>query len=333
MRVLVTGASGFLGSHICGHLLAVGHEVTAFHRSQSRLAHIEDFAISRIEGDLADADGLRKAVAGHDAVIHAAADIRYEAPDAQAQYGVNAAGTGNVARACRLERVRRLVYVSSVAAIGIPDDPARPADETFPFNLEGSPLVYHLSKKRGEEAVLREVQDGLDAVIVNPASIFGPHGPGYRGGEMIRKIAHTKVVPFFRGGICAVHVDDVVSGIVSVLGRGVSGERYILGGENIGYREIARRSLAAHRISRVLVPVPAAVTWVMPVLTRWLPHRTTPARFTAALHYLANRFQFYSSAKARAQLGYSPRGFDDIVEECLHSGRSRFSAVSAPGVC
>jgi dihydroflavonol-4-reductase len=317
VRVLVTGATGFLGYHLCARLISLGHQVTAFHRMQSRTERVAALGAHLIPGELEDLDGLRRALGGHQAAIHAAAQFRFWSVDAALQERVNVRGTSTVAQACRLEGARML-HVSSMAAIGIPEDSAHPADESFPFNLERTRLYYHLTKKRGEEKVLEEVAKGLDAAIVNPGSIFGPHGSTYRGGEMIRKVAAQRIVPYFTGGICTVHVADVVSGALEALDRGARGNRYILGGENVTYREIARRSLEALGLRRPLVRVPPLLTAILgavmvPVgrLQRRLP------RFTPQIHYCSRRFQFYSSDKARAELGYAPRNFDAIIQECL----------------
>jgi dihydroflavonol-4-reductase len=317
VRILVTGATGFLGFHLSKSLISEGHEVTALHRPASRTKPLEELGGRCVAGELTDIDGLRRAVSGHDAVIHAAAHLRFWARDAGLHEAVNAEATRMVARACRLEGTSRMLYVSSAAAIGIPEN-GHPADEGFPFNLEGTGLTYHLSKKRGEEAVAEEVAQGLDAVIVNPGSISGPYGRGYRGWEMVLKVRHAKVVPYFTGGICAVHVEDVAAGILAALSRGERGQRYILGGENISFREIARRSMEAFGVRRPLVPVPPLVTGALALLLAPAGRiRNRIPRFTPWIHYCSSRFQYYSSDKARAALGYSPRSFDAIIRECL----------------
>ncbi len=317
MRIAVTGATGFVGNHLCARLRSLGHEVTAVHRASSAIETIRALGVTAISCELDDPAGLRYAFHGHGAAIHAAADLQYWSARAAEQERINTGGTANVAEACAAESIR-LVHISSTAAIGIPDDSAHPADETFAFNLAGTGLHYNLSKKRAEDEVLRRVARGLDAVIVNPASIFGPHRGGFRGGEMIRKVAHGAVATYFTGGICAVHVDDVIDGILAALERGRKGERYILGGENISYREITRRSLAAMNLKKPMIPVPPLVTGILAAVMepagRW---RNRRPRFTPEIHYGSYRFQYYSSEKARRELGYAPRDFEAILRECL----------------
>lgn len=321
MRVLVTGASGFLGSHLCRSMAAAGHEVRALCRSTSDVTGLGGLPLELVAGDVTDRSSVRRAVAGRDWVVHAAAKIQYWTRDRDEQRTVNIEGARIVAQVCREAKVRRLVHVSSVAAVGIPVDPSRPADEGFAFNLQGARLPYHVSKWLAEQAVGAEVRRGLDAVIVNPASIFGPHRDGYRGAEMMRKVRRHNVIPYFTGGICVVHVDDVVAGIHAALERGVAGERYILGGENVSYRSLAERAAASMGLSRRFVPVPPAVTALAALLLQpYAVMRARMPRMTFAAHYCASRSHYYDSSRARAAFGYSPRGYGAILAECLRVG-------------
>ncbi|HEY3826963.1 MAG TPA: NAD-dependent epimerase/dehydratase family protein [Bryobacteraceae bacterium] len=326
--MLVTGATGFLGSHLCARLMALGHESTAFRRRTSPTDRIASPAVRCISGELTDLEALRNAVASHDVVIHAAADIRSWPPEPDLQTRANVEGSRNVARACRQEGVRRMIHVSSVSALGIPENPLRPADEDFHFDLRGPGFNYHLSKKLAEDAILEEVAGGLDAVIVNPGSLFGPYGSAYRGSEMIGKAARGKLVPCFSGGRCAVHVDDVVDGILAAVEKGIRGNRYILGGENVSYRQIAMRSANALHLHPVLPTVPS---WCVEMLKSvaipigQLRRRTPPF----AAHFFDNRWQYYSSEKARSALGYAPRGFDQIIDEWVVWRRGKATAGKA----
>jgi dihydroflavonol-4-reductase len=213
-----------------------------------------------VPGDVTDAESVSLAVAGHQVVIHAAALVG-SAP-LEAHRAVNEGGTRNIVTVCQRLGVERLVHISSVAAIGIPDERCRPADEAFAFNLEGSGLGYHISKWRAEQVVIRGVANGLDAVIVNPSSIKGPCGQLFRGGELVDGVRRRPVVPCFSGGTNFVHVDDVVDGVLSALSHGRSGERYILGCENLTLAEMARMAADLLGVKRVLVTVPPLVTGV-----------------------------------------------------------------------
>ncbi len=323
MKILVTGATGFVGSHLCRRLLRDGHPVTILRRSSSDTTILKGLDLNQVIGDVTDADAVVRAVQGQAVVIHAAAHLTYWRRVHDVQTAINVGGTQNVAEACQHFRAR-LVHVSSVAAIGIPTDQNHRADESFMFNLEQSGLNYHLSKKRAEEVVLQAVANGLDAVIVNPGAGFGPFGKRFRGGEAPSKVQRSKVVSYFLGGINVVHVDDVVDGIVRALQHGRTGERYILGGENWTWRQISECAATLLGVKRIFVPVPSFVTSIASSILEPISNVTGKRpRITHDTHYLAGRFQFYDSSKAQQELGYSPRGYRDIVREFFAWSRSQ----------
>jgi len=315
LKVLVTGATGFLGSHLTRRLIRAGHEVTILRRPTSDISPLDALSLHHVIGDITEVEAVNRAVEGNNYVIHAAAHIAYWRNHRAIQTRINVEGTRNVVNACKQRGVKRLLHVSSVAAIGIPAQADCPADETFSFNLGQSKLNYHISKYLAEQEVLKEAQNGLDAVVVNPGSIFGPFINRFRGGEMIDKIRRSKIVPYFLGGICAVHVDDVVDGSLKALWHGRKGERYILGGENILFRRIAELAAQYLKLKRVFVPVPSLVTGLaagisepIGVLAEIRP------RITYEVHYCASRCHFYDSTKAIKELHYKPRAFADIVK-------------------
>lgn len=276
-----------------------------------------------LAGELHDTGRLSVACKNQDLVIHAAADIRGWAPDPAPQNLTNVDGSRMIAQACLGAGVGRLIHVSSVSAIGIPRND-NPAGEDFEFNLRGARFAYHISKKRAEDAVLEVVRKGLDAVIVNPASIFGPvtglSGQGarqtFRGSEILRKGSGRRIVPVFAGGRCIAHVDDVVVGILAAVRNGRTGERYILGGDNVSFREIAERSSGARKERSTVITLPAWSSELLaPFAEGMRRFRGAPPRFAA--HHADGRFQYYRSDKARTELGYSSRQFEVILEECL----------------
>jgi dihydroflavonol-4-reductase len=280
-----------------------------------------DLGIRCESGNIGDAASVERAIQGQDVVIHAAYDRGGTQPGALPNAGerdLNLDGVKNVIAACEKFRVRRLVHVSSVAAIGIPRDPARPAREDFRSDLDKFLLDYHRSKRLAEEMVMAAASRGLDAVVVNPASIFGPFGAGYRGMQLIEQVRTATILPYFSGGICTVHVLDVVDGILAAIDKGLAGNRYILGGENISYRDLFRRTAAALKVRPFLVPVPRAASRFAAILCEpWGRLRKKPPKITYAAHYFAHRHHFYDSSKARSQLMYTPRSFQAILDECV----------------
>jgi dihydroflavonol-4-reductase len=323
MKVLITGATGFLGSHLCQRMVDEGHHVRILSRRPTGPPTLDRLPVEWVVGDVTDPEAVRRAVEGREWVVHAAASLDYWGAEPgweMAVQRVNVEGTRHVAEAARLAGVQRLVHVSSVVAIGIPTDQRQPADEEFGFNLEPSGLPYPLSKRQAEKEISNQVMRGLDAVIVNPAFIFGPNGANYRGAEVIRKVHRGRIFPYFLGGICVVHVQDVVEGILAALEQGETGERYILGGENVTFRAIAERAASALNLHRTLVPVPPPVTELAGMaLEAWGRLRNRRPQITRVPRG-ASRYQFYDSSKARRALGYMPRDFGVVLAECIRLG-------------
>jgi dihydroflavonol-4-reductase len=313
MKMLVTGASGFLGSHICRHFVGKGHEVTALLRSTAQTSEFADQNIRMAIGDITDWQSVEEAVEGQDAVIHAAAHTAFLGDQEKAHYKVNVEGTQNVVQACKRHKVRRFIHISSIAAVGIPEESQPPANEDFHFNLENSNWSYHISKRLAEEAVLAEAGT-IAAVIVNPALIFGPAQGRYQGAQALEKPLKHRLVMDGPGGRCVVHVSDVVDGIARALDRGRVGERYILGGDNVSFRAISKTVCRQLALSRICLPLPAVVA----EQGNRIKNRINKAFSRQPLPKYDKRFcrQFYDSTKAKRELGYAPRSFDSIVEEC-----------------
>jgi dihydroflavonol-4-reductase len=318
MKALVTGATGFLGSHLCRRLVADGFDLTILSRPTSNTKALANLPFTKKTGDVTDAQAVMEAIQGNEVVFHAAAHGAYWRRQKYLQNEINIQGTRNVVDACQRANVKKLVYISSMSAIGIPQNPKHPANENFRFNLESSRLNYHISKKRAEEAVFEAFEKGLDATIVNPCSIWGQFGNQYRLQEFVEKVQQTRIVPYFTGGTCIVHVEDVVDGIMKALTQGKSGERYILGGENLTFKEIAEIAAREMQLRRTFIPVLNAVSWFAAAAleSASLISGRRP-RITFVTHYCASRFHYYDSSKARRELGFSPRDFKAILSECI----------------
>lgn len=315
MNILITGGTGFLGSRLCRRLVTEGHRISILRRASSRTTALANLDVRHEIGDVMDIDSVRRAAKDQHVVIHAAAGVT-GAGARERSYDVNVAGTCNVVEACMQNSVRRLLHVSSVAAIGIPEN-AVPANEDFRFNLEGSKLYYHLSKYRAEGVVADGTARGLDAVIVNPGWLWGPFGSAYRGSDILRVVRGARALRCSPGGVCIVHVDDVVEGIVAALNRGASGNRYILGGDNLSFRDWMLKIANALGVRPRLVPFPGFVTEFLAAIMG--PLSTVERRFYGPYLrcYFASRSTFYDSSKAARDLGYKPRAFEAVLEECV----------------
>ena len=318
MRVLVTGATGFLGSHLCRRLCAEGHSITVLRRASSNADALGSLPLRYETGEITDAACVDRATKGQDVVIHAAGCMQRKGTSRDLFYAVNVAGTRHVVQASIRHQVRRLLHVSSVAAIGIPDKPLEPATEDFRFNLDDSGLHYHISKHQAEAAVAEGVAKGLNAVIVNPTGLSGPSGPLFRGGEIIRSVRNTRILRYPPGGVCVVHVEDVVDGLMAALDRGLSGNRYILGAENLTFLQMLEKTATTLGLKRFYIPIPAVATKAFAVVAEWWS-TVALGGFSSeyAKYYCASRFSYYDSSKARLALGFRPRSFEAILEESM----------------
>jgi dihydroflavonol-4-reductase len=310
-NVLVTGGAGFLGTRIVQNYLSRGVTVRAVGRTR-RTPQTAGFEFVGL--DLCDFRRVVDVVSGQDLVIHAAAILSARSPEERAlQERVNVGATENIIEACRRNGIRRLVHVSTTAAIGISSNPRAPADERFHFNLDDLGLSYHSSKHQAERLVLQANSGTLETVVVNPGFMFGSHQGGYRGGEVITRVLRRPVVICTDGGLSVVHLDDVVDGIRRAADHGRAGQRYILSGENVTYSAIARTICRLSGIKKMVISVPNVLRDLAGILVSRI------AGADAHL-YLCRRYayQFYSSQKARAELSYQPRPLEAIVADYLN---------------
>ena len=305
MRVLVTGATGFVGSNVCHRLTQEGSEIRIVRRSTSSVERLAGLDFDERVGELTDLSLLEQAMSGCDAVIHAALD------DPRA----DAAGTRAVAGAAS-RLMPRVVHISSVVTIGRPPRNGELADETMPPSSGNEPTDYAAAKTRAEAVVLDACAQGLNAVVVNPSGIFGRNGDGLRNRELMDRVARHRVVPFFAGGICLAHIDDVVECVVSALVLGRSGERYILGGENVTFKQAGEITAAALGVQRTFVPVPSLVAAGTAAASSGLSRvaRTADRFPRSAYRYVSTR-NFFDSSKATRELGYTARPFAAIAQE------------------
>lgn len=316
---LVTGATGFVGSAVTRVLAARGHRLRVLARAASDRRNLVGLDADVAIGDLNDPASLARAVAGCRYVFHVAADYRIWVPDPQAMMAANVAGSVAILRAAQAAGVERMVYCSSVAALGVPGN-GDIADETslvIPANLV---TVYKQSKYRAEQAVLGLVRDeGIPVVIVNPAAPVGPRDiKPTPTGKMIREAAAGRMPAYLDTGLNVVHVDDVAEGHVLALERGRVGEKYILGGENFLLGDLIHLvcEVAGRRGPYVQLPTGGLwpVAMVCEAMARWFGVEPMVTRDHLRM---ARKKMFYSSDKARAELGYTPRPVREAVVDAV----------------
>lgn len=238
MRVFITGATGFVGSHIARKLAEAGHDLRILYRSQKKLAILDGVPYEGVEGDLDDLDLLKRACDGSEIVFHVAAKADYwKDDDKAALWRINVEGTRNVLSAAQAAGVRRVVFTSSAAAVGIRPGKAL-SDENDPFNLPPERYLYAYSKVKAEEVAAEFVASGLDVVILNPTVVIGPGDLNAISGTFVIETARYQwAVPVSSGGLAVIDVRDVAGAHVNAIDRGRSGERYILNSANYPYSE------------------------------------------------------------------------------------------------
>ena len=310
MRALVTGTSGFVGSAVARRLVAEGHDIRVLVRPTSDRRNLAGLDVEIVEGDLAQPETLKPAVAGCDAVFHVAADYRLWVPDGGASmYRANVDGTRDLIRAASEAGAGRFVYTSSVAVL-YPLPGTEVADEAAVATVDDMISHYKKSKFLAEEEAMRLVrEESAPVIIVNPSAPFGPRDiKPTPTGRIVLDAAKGKMPAYLDTGLNAVHVDDVAEGHMLAYRKGEIGERYILGGDNMTLREIIETVTDHVGRSGPWLKLPRAplypVAWAAELVARVSgrePVVTVDALKMAAKH------MYYSSDKARAKLGYAPR--------------------------
>ena len=326
MKALVTGATGFVGAAVARALLRGHCQVRVLVRPSSDRTNLRDLNVEAVSGDLTDTASLERAAQGCEALFHVAADYRLGARDPAQLYHNNVEGTRNVLTAARRANVRRMVYTSSVATVGIPAD-GTPGNESTPVRLDNMIGHYKRSKFLAEEVVRAAAQEGLSVVLASPST---PVGPGdikpTPTGQLVLDAAAGRMPAYVDTGLNIVHVDDVAAGHLLAYERGRAGERYILGGEDMTLRQIL--AMICLQVGRrpPSVRLPYGLVLPMAYLAEGIAKVTgRSGRLTLEGVRMSRKIMFFSSAKAVRELGYSWRppqaAFADAIEWFRANGR------------
>ncbi|MGH9729033.1 MAG: hopanoid-associated sugar epimerase [Candidatus Acidiferrales bacterium] len=318
MTTLVTGATGFVGSHVARRLVASGELVRALARPGSRRQALDGVAVEWVEGDLRDEASLDRALAGVNRVYHVAADYRLWARHPQEIYDNNVTGTKNLLAAALRARVARFVYTSTVATIAVPRGNVLP-DETNRASVDEMIGNYKRSKLLAEQEALRAAHEGLPVVIANPTT---PVGPGdwkpTPTGRIILDFLLGRMPAYVDTGLNFAPVEDVAEGHLLAAERGKIGERYLLGGRNMTLKELldalARiTGLAApsRRIPHSVALIAACADAAYSRVTRREP------RIPVEGVRIARHKMFVNDAKARKELGYQPGAVETALERAV----------------
>ena len=317
-RVAITGASGLLGGNVAAELSAQGHDVVAIRRAGSKVRHLEDLPIAWREAELGDTAAMTRAFAGCDAVVHCAAAVTVVRTVTPEMTAANVTGTANVIDACIAAGVRRLVHTSSVVAIGLSTD-GRPCDETAEWNFDrlGLSDAYAITKHQAEE-VVHAARDRLDCVIVNPTFMFGPRDARPSSGKLIVDTVRRKLPGWTPGYNNFVDVRDVARGMIAAWQRGRRGERYILAGQDLTYRQVF--DLIAHTagVAPPRLRAPYAVAWLVGKWGDIVERRggDPVVNSTQVRYAYTDRFRF-ASTKASRELGYTPGPLEPAIRDAI----------------
>jgi len=306
MLAFVTGATGFLGSHVARVLADNGADMRLLVRSSSNPRNIEGLRADRALGDLRDPASLEKAMAGCDVVFHVAADYRLWVRDPNEMYRSNVEGTRAILEAARKTGVRRLVYTSSVATIGFTRN-GYPANEDSPVSLADMIGHYKRSKFMAEQLALEAGRSGLQVVVVNPTTPVGDQDvKPTPTGRIVIDFLKRKFPAYVETGLNLVDVRECARGHVTALEKGKSGERYILGGENLTLKQILDKLAKITGLPSPILKLPYIFAYAAGIADEIVTGRLRgrEPRATIDTVRMGAKKMFASSDKAERDLGW-----------------------------
>jgi dihydroflavonol-4-reductase len=308
MKVLVTGANGFLGSWLTRSLVNKGHEVYALVRAGSDLSELKGVNCHYLYGDITELDSLYKSFTDIDTVFHTAGLIAYKKQDRAKMEKVNVYGTENVIDACLTKKVRKLVYISSVVAVGAGYTPEQILNEDSAYNVKELDLGYFETKRAAEKLVIEAYKKkNLDCVILNPSTIYG-EGDAKKGSRKTQvKVAQGRFKFYTSGGVSIVSVEDAVNAILVAWEKGRSGERYILSGENITIKQLFEIIAEEAGAKPPTKKIPNFVLFALGRLGDWMESLGFKGPLSTENAWTATLYHWFDNSKAKKELGFQPR--------------------------
>ncbi|HEY2363828.1 MAG TPA: hopanoid-associated sugar epimerase [Candidatus Angelobacter sp.] len=306
MKAFITGATGFVGSHVARALAAQGAELRLLVRSTSRLDNIADLRAETAMGDLRNPESLKKAMAGCEFVFHVAADYRLWVRDPEQMYLSNVQGTRAITQAAQESGVRRVIYTSSVATMGFTRE-GHIAAEDSPVSLKDMVGHYKRSKFMAEEIALEAGKNGANVVVVNPTTPIGEYDiKPTPTGRIVVDFLKRKFPAYVDTGLNLADVKEVARGHLLAMEKARPGQRYILGGENLTLKQILDKLSALTGLSAPTMKVPHAVAMGFAVFDQFFTGMVLgkEPRATIDAVKMGRKKMFASSAKAERELGY-----------------------------
>ncbi len=305
MKVLITGSSGFIGAAVTRAVVANGDEVRVLVRPTSNRSNLKGLPVETVEGDLQDPSSLTEALTGCQGLYHVAAHYALWASDPSIFYQVNVEGTKHLFRAAEEVGVERIVYTSTIGAIGLPDDGGVGHEELFPSETQLSG-DYKRSKFLAEQEVLKMAKHGLPVVIVNPTAPVGIRDvKPTPTGKIIVDFMKGRMLAYIETGMNLVDVEDVAAGHVQAMQKGRVGERYILGNQNLMLWDVCQMLSQLTGISPPRVRLPWNAVMPLAYLNTWMADFITHAtpRIPVEGVRMAKYRMHYDCSKARQELG------------------------------
>lgn len=331
MKVLVTGASGFVGSHVARLLAERGDRVRALVRRTSRIDNLTDLDCEPVYGDLQDLDSLRQAVKGCEALFHVAADYRLWARDPKELYRSNVEGTTNILRAAQEADIQKIVYTSTVGTLGIPPNGAAGTEET-PVTLDDMVGHYKRSKFLAEEQARRFVEkEGLPVVLVHPSTPVGENDiKPTPTGKVIVDFLNRRMPAYIQTGLNLIDVRDVAQGHLLALERGVPGQRYILGNQNLTLQEILAMLAEITGLAAPRRQIPYGLAYAVAQVDNWLFGSLLRCEPHIPLEgvKMARKLMFFDASKAVRELGLPQSPVRDALARAVEWFRAHGYARS-----
>jgi dihydroflavonol-4-reductase len=319
MKCFVTGATGFLGSHVAHQLHSRGAELRLLVRPGSRTENIADLPAELATGDLRDVGSLKRGMDGCEFVFHVAADYRLWAADVLELYQSNVEGTRNILQAARDSGIRRVVYTSSVATMGFGNN-GRMTDESSPVVLSNMIGDYKRSKFMAEQSVIEAARGGQNVVMVNPTTPIGERDiKPTPTGRIVVDFLKRKFPAYVDTGLNLVDVKDCAQGHLLAMEKAKPGDRYILGGENLTLKQILDKLAAITALPSPGIRLPYAVAYATGVVDTLVTGkmRKREPRVTLDSVRMGRKKMFVTSLKAERELGWNPSPVDGALQRAV----------------
>jgi len=318
MASLVTGATGFIGSHIARKLVQRGEKVKILLRKSSKTLNIDDIDAERVYGDIMDVESVKKALEGCDTLYHTAGFVSFRKADYKKMEEINVKGTANVLSAALEAGVRKAVYTSSVAAIGV-DPGGGIANENTVFTLESEGIQYLNTKYHAEREAFKFFDKGLPVVVVNPSVVIGPGDVYLSSAGCVLWFCKKKFPGYMDGTLNLVDVEDVAEGHILAAEKGKVGERYILANKNLTVKEFFDLMEKVTGISGPKMKIPYIVAYGSAFLLERVLGLSFPNFSTMDVDSVKlSRFNwFVDSSKAVRELGFPQTPIEETIEKTV----------------